>query len=298
MDLGISLATFHGFSLDEALAAYQRLADRFGLTAIEFNLQVRPGPASQWPWDVPIEKLKPLAGRFRHRGTHLPFIDLDPIAANAGIREESRKQLRLAIENSGRMEMSYAVVHASGGRSSPPWSQEKTLWLDVFGDLAERAATEGLMLCIENGARLVRLDRLLEVLETLDRDNLCLCIDIGHAYQRLLDQGSIAARLLPRLDERWKRSFGISRLMPFEPYGSLADFLRSAEERVHVFHLHDRKGKRDHLPLGRGAIDLDSVAPFLKRRAVILEIPLRTEDDFAREIGLAREMVDGAGERP
>jgi hypothetical protein len=45
MDLGLSLAAFYDFTLDEALDAYERLADLHRLTAVEANLQIPPWPS-------------------------------------------------------------------------------------------------------------------------------------------------------------------------------------------------------------------------------------------------------------
>ncbi len=295
MDLGLSLSAFYGFTLEEALETYGRLADRFGLTAFEINLQVRPGPVRKWPWDVPEERVRSFAERFPIRGAHLPFLDLNPIATNTGIREESRSQIQEAIELSARMEMTYVVTHASGSCNGGDWSVERSLWIDVFAEMVERAAGHGMTFCIENGECLVRLDRLLDVVETIDGDGARICVDVGHAHQRLWDHRRVASRLLPRLDQWWSRSFGLSRLMPYEAYGSLAGFLREAEPRIHHFHLHDRKGKTDHLGIGRGSVDLDSLASFLRRRPVILEIPGSSEAELAREIELAENLLERGG---
>jgi sugar phosphate isomerase/epimerase len=295
MDLGLSLGAFFDFTLDEALDAYRRLADLHRLTAVELNLQIRPGPNVESPWEIPEKRLWEFAAPFKYRGAHLPFIDLNLIATNEGIRAESMKQLRQAIGAAGRMDMTYVVAHASGFRPGLPWDQERSLWLDVFRRLREMTAVDDMTLCIENGACLVRLDRLIEIVETLNDDGIRLCVDIGHAYQRLWDPQSIASRILPRLDERWDGSFRIEKHMPFEAYGSLANFVSQAMPWIHHFHLHDRKGKTDHISLGTGAIDLVSLAPFFAKKPVILEIPQTSEEDLGREVELARVLIDSAG---
>jgi len=295
MDLGLSLATFHGFTLEEALGVYQRLADRFDLTVVEINLETQPGPATQWPRDVPLERLREFARRFRHRGAHLPFRDLNPIASNTGIREESRRQLAEALEVAARMGMTYVVSHAPGGRAGVGWVEERPMWLEVFGDLGRRAAGEGVILCVENGERLVRLDRLLDVVETLDQDHVRICLDTGHAHERLWEPDRFLSRLLPRLDQRWRGAFRVPALMPYERYKSLPGFLRRAEPWIHHFHLHDRRGKVDHVGLGQGGIDLPSLVSYLSRRPVVLEIPLRSEEAFAGQIEAFCGLVDGAG---
>lgn len=295
MDLGLSLGAFHKFGFQDALDAYKRLAERFDLTVVEINLEVRRGSIAHRPWDVPEDQLRAFAEPFRHRGVHLPFVDLNPISTNAGIREESLRQLRLGIEASSRMGMTYAVTHATGPRPGLPWSEESALWKDVFSELAELALEARLTLCIENGARLVRLERLLEVVKNLGLDHVRICLDTGHAHQRLWERGRIWSRILPRLDQRWKGAFRIPRHLPFESYGSLAGFLRQAERWVSVFHLHDRRGRTDHLGLGQGGIDFASLAPYLGRRPVVLEVPSTSEDALARQIELAQRLVDGAG---
>ncbi|MCK4546495.1 MAG: sugar phosphate isomerase/epimerase [Candidatus Eisenbacteria sp.] len=291
MDLGLSLGAFHDFTLDEALEICRRLADRFHLTAVEINLQARPGPDMDWLRDVPEDKLRTFAAPFRHRGAHLPFVDLNLISTNTGIRDESLRQTQRAIEVAGRMGLTYVVVHASGFRPSFPWEKERPLWLDIFRQVGEWSGANGMVLCIENGARLVRLDRLLEIIEALDADRTRLCIDVGHAYQRLWGPRSIAARILPRLDRIWNGAFRIEKFMPFERYGSLAAFVREAGPWIHHFHLHDRKGQTDHIGLGEGAIDLEPLAPHLAEKPVILEIPRTSEEAFAKQIERALELV-------
>lgn len=296
MNLGLSLAAFRSFSLDQALEIYGRLADRYQLALFELNLQIPPGRPPVWPWEVPEERIRSFAGRFVTRGSHLPFFDLHPIAANRGIREESRKQLREAIDLSARLGMTYVVAHASGSCNGGAWKDEKLLWIDLFRDLAGQAGRQGLTFCIENGECLSRLDRLLEVIAEAGGETRA-CVDVGHAHQRLSGGGPIASRLLPRLDRWWPGSFRISRSMPYEPYGTLAGFLREAAPCIHHFHLHDCRARFDHLGLGEGAVDLGSLAPWLRRKPVILEIPRTSEAKFSLEIEKAADLMNGGGER-
>ena len=295
MTLGLSLASFHGFTLEEALAAYGRLAAAERLSAVELNLQVRPGPDRVWPgaragaW--PEEALRGFLRPFSVRGVHLPFIDLCPVSRNEGIRRESRRQLEDALDLAVRLEMTYAVLHAPGAGVRLPWDEERAVWIEFFGTLLERASQGGVTLCIENGERLLHLGRLMDVAGPLADRGARICIDTGHAYARIPDRRGFLSRLLPRLDRRWRGSFRIPALMPFEPWGSLRGFLEAHQGLVHHFHLHDRRGMRDHLGLGEGDLDLRAIAPFLRTRPVILEIPKTSEAELGEEIRKAKALL-------
>ena len=71
--------------------------------------------------------------------------------------------------------------------------------------------------------------------------------------------------------------------------------MREAEEWIHHFHLHDRRGRVDHLGLGQGGIDLKALAPYLARKPVILEIPQTSEEGFVLELEMAQKLIRSGG---
>jgi sugar phosphate isomerase/epimerase len=287
MDLGLSLNCFHGWTLAAALRALERLAERFGVTALEVNLGVGPGAAP----GLPEAAVADLASRFPVRGVHLPFLGLSPVSSDPLFRGESLHRIHEALRLAGRLGSAYVVAHAPGSDLAVPWEEERPRWVKMFDDLARRCREAGMSLAVENAERLNHLDRLLEVVEPLAPRGVQLCIDVGHAHDRRSGGRLSASRAFSRLDGRWKGSFRIPAGMPYERWRSLASFLGEKEPLVHHFHLHDRRGRKDHLPLGEGTIDVRTIARFLAARPVILEIPSKTEADLEGEIRKARDLL-------
>ena len=128
------------------------------------------------------------------------------------------------------------VVHP-GGLSDPEEREgRRQALLRGLAALADHATGRGVTICVENMPPGVfpgsRMSELREVVDELDRVEVGLALDTGHAH--------ISA--------------------------SVASETHSAGDRLRTTHVHDNNGRQDaHLPPGRGSIDWESWQAALDR---------------------------------
>ncbi|MHC1567427.1 MAG: sugar phosphate isomerase/epimerase family protein [Candidatus Syntropharchaeia archaeon] len=180
---------------------------------------------------------------------HAPFSDLNLASVNQPIWEETIRQMSACVENSGDF-ADICVVHP--GILSPLGAQipEKAWEQMIFGlrKLCDIAEEYGMMIGVENMINLEPLlgrfpDELLGIVETVDRDNIGIVFDVGHA------------NTMNVIDE----------------------FLEV--DVVHV-HVHDNFGEKDeHLPPGHGNIEWKKVMDGLKRYNGRIVIEARNLDE-------------------
>lgn len=145
---------------------------------------------------------------------------------------------------------------------------------EFIAQLADHAKTYGVMVCVENLPfpvyPLASVEAVCELVDKLERDNLKICLDTGHAAI----------------------FFG----------SDIAPAVRYIGKRLEAVHIHDNMGKEDeHLIPGDGIIDWDGFAAALKEigfdKVVSLETsPKHTkhkkEEWEAREIALVNIAKD------
>jgi len=180
---------------------------------------------------------------------HAPFSDLNLASVNQPIWEETIRQMSACVENSGDF-ADICVVHP--GILSPLGAQipEKAWEQMIFGlrKLCDIAEEYGMMIGVENMINIEPLlgrfpDELLGIVETVDRDNIGIVFDVGHA------------NTMNVIDE----------------------FLEV--DVVHV-HVHDNFGEKDeHLPPGHGNIEWKEVMDGLKRYNGRIVIEARNLDE-------------------
>ncbi len=212
-----------------------------------------------------------------HLSLHLPAGDLNPASTNIGIRQESLRQIKEAIDFGAEMGVSIAVMHPGELRDAdfPKEGQEvkyesvrnsiaqalERAWklnIDAVVECANYAKQKGMKLTIENlfiPQTLIKTpEQVRKFLSDvkLNHQNVYSTIDSGHAFRAGL-----------------------------EP----AEFIKILGEKVVHLHLNDNNGSCDlHLPLGKGSIDF---IPFFHnllkinyQGAVILEIMSTIAKDF------------------
>ncbi len=141
--------------------------------------------------------------------------------------------------------------------------------LDFIGDLADCAKQYGITVCVENlpfpAYPLASVEAVCKLVDELDRDNLKVCLDTGHAA---IFKGS-----------------------------DVGSAVRIIGKRLEALHIHDNMGKEDqHLIPGDGIIDWDGFSEALREigydKVVSLETSakchLYPESEWeARELALA-----------
>ncbi len=171
------------------------------------------------------EKLRGMGGDGLDVYLHSPTVDLNPASVNRGIREETLKQLKEAVDMAAGIGASHVTTHPGIIHKPIPriWEMCMEYAMQVLGEAADYAKNNGVTLSIENMPR--KDTYLCTSADELDRfRRRCGCgvtIDVGHAIT-CPDPGSFL-----RLD-------GISYL-----------------------HVNDNMGDKDaHLCPGDGILDL------------------------------------------
>lgn len=301
MMIGTSLGCFKGLTLEPALELCLKLARDFNIRAVEVRFEKEAGRPSQWYWED--NDIRDFLKNFQVKGAHLPFLYLNPISPNPGIREASISQLKMAIARAAEMGMDYAVMHASGQAFGLNHEEELTLWLEVIAMLAGHAGANGIVLTLENADALADLKDLATVIRKVDSRHLKLNLDIGHAYIRRLPPLAtypVTEFALRALDTAGM-PFIIKKGMPYKSYGSISSFIISEFDLISCVHVHDYNGRRDHLGIGDGRIDFSCLSTLSSRGftgPVILEAGLENHYwDFAANYRRLEKLLTGGETR-
>ncbi|VVB97809.1 endonuclease 4 [uncultured archaeon] len=167
---------------------------------------------------------------------HLPFSDLNLGSLNHPIWKESIWQMTRCLERASNF-VKLAVVHP--GHLSPlgmqlpdmAWQQN----IEGLRAICDFADDLGITIGVENMPNMQHIfgkqpGEILGMIESLERENAGLALDMGHANTN----------------------------------GLVSEFLSDLSKVVHV-HLHDNKGRSDeHLELGKGNINWKEVIPKFK----------------------------------
>jgi sugar phosphate isomerase/epimerase len=255
--VGASLGGFRGLTLEKAMSVYLKLSKDFNLRAVEVRFEREPGRPSLWHWEADVS-LRSFVKRFDVAGAHLPFVYIDPISPNPRIRDESIRQLKEAMKRAAEIGMTYAVMHVRNSALGLSSEKEFEGWLNLVRELTGYAEENSIVLTLENANLLWDLVDVAEIVRKINSKWLKITLDFGHAHSRKvppLHKYPIRELLLRGLDAVLPFIFPVKRGMPYERYGSIEDFIRAEKELIHVVHVHDYDGVRDHLGIGEGKID-------------------------------------------
>ena len=185
---------------------------------------------------------------------HAPFNSLNIAALNPGVRRESVRQTKDAIDLCADLGGQVVVVHNGEYITSERFRKEvpeagRLQWdhnLDSLREAAGHAEERGLFLCLENiGFEPDHMDRcvddLLAIREEVDEKALRFCLDIGHA------------RLNRELDA------AVEKMGPW----------------ISHVHFTDNRGKYDdHMTIGEGNFDYRPLLDFFRKfdRILTLEV--------------------------
>lgn len=182
---------------------------------------------------------------------HLPFSDLNLGSLNHPIWKETIKQMTTCIERASDF-VELAVVHP--GHLSPlgmqlpdmAWQQN----IEGIRAVCDFADDSGIKIGVENMVNMQHIfgkkpGEILGMIESLERENVGLTLDIGHANTN----------------------------------NNIAEFVQDLSKVIHV-HLHDNKGKSDeHLELGKGNIKWKEVIPEFKGYKGRFAVEARTVEE-------------------
>ncbi|AEH61840.1 Xylose isomerase domain protein TIM barrel [Methanosalsum zhilinae DSM 4017] len=159
---------------------------------------------------------------------HLPFSDMNLACLNDSIHREIIRQLFQDLQMASEY-VDLAVIHP--GHYSPYGAQVPSLaWkrniesLQIISDAGEEL---GIRIAVENMPDVMQImgrrpQEMIEILDSVNRDNIYMTFDVGHANTN----------------------------------GNIDEFISMCSNRIRHVHIHDNMGKRDeHLPAGKGNID-------------------------------------------
>ncbi|PWB54349.1 MAG: sugar phosphate isomerase/epimerase [Candidatus Methanoperedenaceae archaeon] len=194
---------------------------------------------------------------------HLPFSDLNLGSLNHPIWNETIRQMTKCLERASDF-VELAVVHP--GHLSPLGMQLPDMaWhqnIEGLKKICDFADDLGIKIGVENMPNMQHIfgkqpGEILGMIESLDRDNAGLTLDMGHANTN----------------------------------GLVRDFMADLGKVIHV-HLHDNKGRSDeHLELGKGTIKWKDVMPKFKNYKGRFVTEARTVDEGKASLKYLKSII-------
>jgi sugar phosphate isomerase/epimerase len=174
---------------------------------------------------------------------HAPFYDINIASINPGILKESLRQLKKIIGWADYFPVDRIILHTGKTVSQSEFVMEKVreIVFNSFEELIKEAVSKNIELLIENiGINKYDFDNNVEELKNIiDRFDLSMCLDAGHA------------------NITWGNETNI----------------RAMAKHVRQLHVNDNFGEYDqHLPVGDGNIDWRVYKDLVEKIPVIHEI--------------------------
>jgi len=195
---------------------------------------------------------------------HLPFSDLNLASLNDPMWRETLRQMKQNIKLASSFTR-IAAVHPGHlsplGMQMPDLSWQKNI--EGLQQLCDYAAEYDMTIGVENMVNMDAIlgrhaEEILGMIESVDRENLGLTLDVGHANTN----------------------------------GMVKAFLDKCLGRVVHVHLHDNNGKRDeHLPAGKGTVDWGKVVGSINGLDTRIVLEARTIQEGAASFRYLRDIV-------
>jgi sugar phosphate isomerase/epimerase len=236
-------------------------AHDLGFAGVELAVfaEKETGP-DRYPWVVvdqlsPAErtKLRALVGRFPIVTTHLPYRPaLRPLAKDAEIREQSRRELHRSLKDSAFWGAKVANIHLIS-EPGVAFAEAKSELVALYRELADVAHAHGIRLAIET-TRPYRCSEFIELIHAIDHPAVGGTVDTGHLHFFRSELPVVGAdRATPE---------GIRRYNDF-----MLETLASLGPKLFHIHFNDLRVAdwREHFVPGTGIIDWPRFFGFLER---------------------------------
>ncbi|MBW2038915.1 MAG: sugar phosphate isomerase/epimerase [Deltaproteobacteria bacterium] len=268
----LGIATFP--LMEEGLEGFMALAASLRLKYVEIRSE-RPYALPQDIGKKESESIgKKLVSLSLEPVIHSAVYDINLASLNPLIRRASIRQTVESIRFAAKIGAKIVIIHPGRLPKDYPPAYLKNSRINLLTSLnvmARMAGRMGVMLAIENSPR-GRAHRLvanpqehLYILKRLGSPHLGALLDLGHAHTWGLD---------------------------------LREYIRSLAEYILLFHLHDNRGGVDeHLPLGKGNLDLRGVGEQIQRlgKRLPLILSMRRKGDIEESIKFLERMGKGRG---
>jgi sugar phosphate isomerase/epimerase len=219
-----------------------KLQEQFNFPSVELVLEGIGRRFAPYPWEWTEEEFNEVEGFLKHfktRGAHLPFFSLNVISVNERVREDAMEQMRLAIEVAKRLNLDYAVIHATGTTEGIMTAREPHRQYQAFSRMLKWCKGTRTTLSIENAQNLHQIGDCTAMIRRLKNEDglpVAMTFDTGHA----------------------NISKGVQEI-PYKEFGTMADALGSCGDVLNNIHLHNNDGSSDqHRGLLDGSADLKS----------------------------------------
>lgn len=163
---------------------------------------------------------------------HAPYHDVNIATFNRGVAEEILRQYKECIETARYLDSEVVVIHP-GFVSSRKYRRDRPLqnMIHHLKEITEFAQDSGVKICLENlsskkKAMCVSISEIRKVLSGVNKENLKITLDIAHA--NTTSDGPIV-------------------------------YARELKDDIAHIHVSDNTGEDNHLPIGLGNIDFESV---------------------------------------
>ena len=258
-------------SRSEAREIAARLSREFDLNHIEIVLEGIGRQNAPYPWEWEESELREVQDflqPFERKGAHLPFFSMNVIAVNEGVREEAMKQMQMAMDIAKRLDLDYAVAHATGSTEGLATAREPRRMFLALSRYINYCKGSNVTISLENAQNLRDIGPCVEMMQSLKDLGLpiAMTFDTGHANFPLPNQQHPA----------------------FHSYGSVAGAIERCADFINNIHVHNNDGTSDqHRGILDGSIDLKACIHSLREMdfqgAVSLEVGSNV-DDLSREI--------------
>ncbi len=193
---------------------------------------------------------------FRSRGVrctiHGPFTDISVGAIDREVRQASMRRMCTALDIAAVLGAKSVVCHSGYDYRQYLGAEEQ--WLEniivSLQELSEYASKAGTRLMLEN---VFEPDPRFHqrIFAAIDSQSLGFCLDLGH-------------------------------LKVFSPDSTLDQWLSAVGYRLGELHIHDNRGQEDdHLPVGQGKCDFDSLFAWLEKNDMCPILTLEAHDEEA-----------------
>lgn len=169
---------------------------------------------------------------------HAPFDNYDVClcSPNPLVRKAALGTIAESIELAAALGARVVTVHSGTPRAPADRVARRAALADALPALAERAAEAGVTVAVEVADHFLDVDEF-DLLDAPDCQNLGICLDTGHIC---FEAGGRPA---------------------FERYDDIPGCISAFGSRLANVHLHDFRfsDRRDHLGIGAGDLDIDSI---------------------------------------